>query len=175
MKSGARSPVAMAAMGLAAALWIPISTSQVRAADAGCPPKYPFGCTSTYCCEGKALHHCKGYTGTDEKWKKLRNFCTNRNTDEAVADLRSNCAEFVSCSSAKSSGAKTTKPSKSALDDLPGSDNPPAVPDVPPPTCESCDPGYHCVHNPEGCEADAEEPVNPPSNNGTGTGDPVSD
>ena len=29
-----------------------------------------------------------------------------------------------------------------------------ALADPPPPTCVSCPSGYHCVHNPEGCEAD---------------------
>ncbi len=32
------------------------------------------------------------------------------------------------------------------------------VPEASPPQCVSCPDGYHCVHNPEGCEAD-----NPPA------------
>lgn len=31
------------------------------------------------------------------------------------------------------------------------------IPEASPPECVECPSGYHCVHNPEGCEAD-----NPP-------------
>lgn len=55
-------------------------------------------------------------------------------------------------------------PSAAQLPDFPGPppSNLPDVPVVPQPRCVSCGPGYHCVHNPEGCEPDEpKEPVKP--------------
>jgi hypothetical protein len=53
-------------------------------------------------------------------------------------------------------------PAMAQLPDLPGQlpDNPPAPPPVSKPVCVSCGSGYHCVHDPEGCEAD--DPPLPP-------------
>lgn len=54
-------------------------------------------------------------------------------------------------------------PAMAQLPDFPGQlpDNPPEPPLVPKPVCVSCGPGYHCVHDPEGCEAD-DPPTLPP-------------
>lgn len=50
-------------------------------------------------------------------------------------------------------------PAAAQLPDFPGSppSDPPNLPE-PQPQCVSCGPGYHCVHDPEGCEPDEDEP-----------------
>ncbi len=76
---------------------LPALFSKAKADDEGCSGDTPYGCGTQYCCAGSALWHCSGYTGSVENWRSLGSFCTNANSDEDVADLRSNCAELVHC------------------------------------------------------------------------------
>jgi hypothetical protein len=73
------------------------STRRALAADEGCPENAPSGCGTQYCCSGPARWHCQGYSGYAEPWRTMVNFCSNASSDEDIADLRSNCAELVSC------------------------------------------------------------------------------
>ncbi len=66
-------------------------------AQGTCPAATPVPCGTQYCCAGSALYFCSGYTGNVPNWRQMGEFCTNANTDEDVADLRSNCAVFVQC------------------------------------------------------------------------------
>jgi hypothetical protein len=66
-------------------------------AQSGCPGNAPYICGSEWCCAGPAYYFCQGYTGFEPNWRALGTFCTSDNSDEAVADLRSNCAIFEFC------------------------------------------------------------------------------
>jgi hypothetical protein len=86
--------LALAALATA----LPAVFSAARADDdGGCQDDTPYACDGNYCCAAPAQWYCQGYTGTYDPWLKLGTFCTNANSDEAVADLRSNCALLVSC------------------------------------------------------------------------------
>jgi hypothetical protein len=77
---------------------LPAIYSAARADDdGGCPAATPVPCGTQYCCAGQAVWFCQGYTGNFEQWKQMGSFCTNANTDEAVADLRANCAVLTAC------------------------------------------------------------------------------
>lgn len=80
----------------AVATVLPVLFTSARA-DEGCSGDTPYACGTQYCCSGSAVWHCKGYTGSVENWRQEGSFCTNANSDEDIADLRSNCAELVAC------------------------------------------------------------------------------
>ncbi|MBI1212274.1 MAG: DUF3624 family protein [Alphaproteobacteria bacterium] len=88
---------AVAFIGIAVASAFVASTRRALAADEGCPESTPSSCGTKYCCAGPAKYHCSGYTGYAQPWRQMVNFCTNDDSDEAIADLRSNCAELVQC------------------------------------------------------------------------------
>lgn len=82
----------------ALATMLPAVFSAARADDdGGCPADTPYPCGTQYCCAGQAVWYCQGYTGNYEQWRQMGSFCTNANSDEAVADLRSNCAVLTAC------------------------------------------------------------------------------
>jgi hypothetical protein len=66
-------------------------------ADDGCSGDTPFACGANWCCAASAIWYCQGYTGNVPNWAQLGSFCTNANSDEDVADLRSNCAILQQC------------------------------------------------------------------------------
>jgi hypothetical protein len=66
-------------------------------ADSGCSGATPFACGVRWCCAARALWHCSGYHGTTPIWRNAVNFCTNANSNEAIADLRSNCNALEHC------------------------------------------------------------------------------
>ncbi|HTW34605.1 MAG TPA: hypothetical protein VMD53_08300 [Rhizomicrobium sp.] len=66
-------------------------------AQSTCPANLPFVCGGQYCCSGAASWYCSGYRGSVPNWRQMGTFCTNANSDEDVADLRSNCAILVHC------------------------------------------------------------------------------
>ena len=84
-------------VGIAAASAFVTLAPRALAADEGCPDEAPSSCGTQYCCAGPAKYHCQGYTGYAEPWRTMVNFCTNADTDEDVADLRSNCAILTAC------------------------------------------------------------------------------
>jgi hypothetical protein len=73
------------------------SAGRAIAADEGCTDETPSSCGTEYCCSAPAVWHCQGYTGTSEPWRTMVNFCTRANSDEDVADLRSNCDVLTAC------------------------------------------------------------------------------
>jgi len=92
-----RNALAFFAQALAAvAVASMLPTATVRA-QSGCPSTHPYPCGTQHCCSAQALYYCEGYTGHVENWRKAGTFCTRENSDEDVADLRSNCAVFVTC------------------------------------------------------------------------------
>ena len=74
-----------------------LAFSRVASADDECPAGTPSPCGTQYCCAAPAKYYCQGYTGTSEPWRSMGSFCTNSDTDEDVANLRSNCAILVVC------------------------------------------------------------------------------
>ena len=88
---------ARAFMFVAVASAAPLLLRGAALAQSGCPATAPYLCGSDWCCSGPAYYFCQGYTGYDPNWRARGTFCTNENSDEAVADLRSNCAIFEFC------------------------------------------------------------------------------
>ncbi len=87
---------AKAFAAMAVATMLPAMWGSARA-QGTCPDDTPVPCGTQYCCAGTALYFCSGYTGNVPNWRQMGEFCTNANTNEDVADLRSNCAVFVQC------------------------------------------------------------------------------
>lgn len=82
--------------------WIGLATvfaAMPRPARASgeCPTTHPYPCGADYCCDGPSYYYCEGYTGYTDPWRRLGTFCTSESSDEAVADLRSNCRILVRC------------------------------------------------------------------------------
>ena len=63
----------------------------------GCPAETPYECGTNWCCAAAAIWYCGGYSGNVAQWQNLGSFCTNSNSDEDVADLRSNCNVLEHC------------------------------------------------------------------------------
>ena len=74
-----------------------LAFSRAASADDECPAGTPSPCGTQYCCAAPAKYYCQGYTGTSEPWRSMGSFCTNSDSDEDVANLRSNCAILVVC------------------------------------------------------------------------------
>ncbi len=87
---------AKAFAAMAVATMLPAVWASARA-QGTCPNDTPVPCGTQYCCAGTALYFCSGYTGSVPNWRSMGEFCTNANTNEDIADLRSNCAVFVQC------------------------------------------------------------------------------
>ena len=82
---------------IAFATALPALASKAMAQDSTCPANLPYPCGTQYCCEIQSAWYCQGYTGNVQNWRQLGTFCTPENSDEAVADLRSNCAVLLQC------------------------------------------------------------------------------
>lgn len=76
---------------------LPSLSRSARAQDSGCPNGTPYACGAQWCCAAPAIWHCSGYTGSVQNWRQMGSFCTRENSDENIADLRSNCAQLVRC------------------------------------------------------------------------------
>ncbi len=74
-----------------------LAFSRSASADDECPAGTPAPCGTQYCCAAPAKYYCQGYTGMSEPWRSMGSFCTNSDSDEDVANLRSNCAILVIC------------------------------------------------------------------------------
>ena len=96
-KSSRREVFAFFAKALASVAVASMVPGTAARAQSGCPSTHPHPCGTQYCCSQRALYYCEGYTGHVENWRKAGTFCTRENSDEDVADLRSNCAVFVTC------------------------------------------------------------------------------
>lgn len=64
----------------------------------GCPASHPYACPGgSVCCAIASTNYCRGYTGSHPPYRSLGTFCVTPGSNEDWADLRSNCALFVSC------------------------------------------------------------------------------
>jgi hypothetical protein len=83
-------------------LWIAAAsafaaTARPASAEGRCTnPAEPYPCAQ-WCCGFRSTYICEGYTGLYTPWRQLGTFCTNASSEEALADLRSNCAVLYHC------------------------------------------------------------------------------